>query len=170
MAIVASDLKIRLSGGSSNSDVNASLGGAKSSTEVTDNSDNNLFDDVSGTESNAGDTEYRCLYVHNGHGSLTAQNTRIYISQDPAGSGDTWAIALDGVGLNATAEGPVANENTAPSGESFTSPTDYAGGLSMGNIPAGQHYAFWIRRTITAGTGAANAQDARIKVDCDTAA
>jgi len=169
MAIVASDLKLRLSGGSSNSDVNASLGGAKSSTEVTDNADNNLFDDVSGTESNAGDTEYRCLYVHNGHGSLTAQNTRIYISQDPAGSGDTWAIALAGEGLNATAE-TVANENTAPAGETFTSPTDYAGGLSMGNIPAGQHYAFWIRRTITAGTGAANAQDARIKVDCDTAA
>ncbi len=170
MAITASDLHLRFSGGSSNSDPNASIGGAKSSVQVTDNSDNNLFDDVSGTESNAGDTEYRCLYVHNAHGSLTAQNTHIYISQDPAGSGDTWAIALDGAGLNATAEGPVTNENTAPSGESFTSPTDYAGGLDMGNIPAGQHYAFWIRRTITAGTGAANAQDARIKVDCDTAA
>lgn len=170
MPIAASDLHLRFSGGSSNSDPNASLGGAKSSTSVTDNSDNNLFDDVSGSESSAGDIEYRCLYVHNNHGTLTAQNTRIYISQDPAGSGDTWAIALDGAGLNATAEGPVANENTAPSGETFSAPTDYANGLSMGNIPAGQHYAFWIRRTITAGTGAANAQDARIKVDCDTAA
>ena len=44
MAIVASDIKIRLSGGGANSDVNASLGGAKSSVEVTDNSLHNLFD------------------------------------------------------------------------------------------------------------------------------
>ena len=170
MAIVASDLKIRLSGGSSNSDVNASLGGAKSSTEVTDNSTHNLFDQVSGTESNAGDTEYRCVYVHNGHGSLTAQNTHVYISSNTGSADTTIDIALDGVGLNGTAEGPVANENTAPSGESFSAPTTYAGGLDMGNIPSGQHYALWIRRTVTAGAAAVNDDAVTIKVDCDTAA
>lgn len=169
MPIVASDLKIRLSGGSSNSDVNAALGGVKSSTEVVDNTLNNLFDDVSGTESLAGDTEYRCLYVHNGHGSLTAQNTHIYISSNTSSTDTTFDIALAGEGLNATAE-TIANENTAPAGETFSAPTTYAAGLDMGNIPFGQHYAFWVRRTVTAAAAADNADTATIKVDCDTAA
>lgn len=169
MAIVASDLKIRLSGGAANSDVNAALGGAKSSVEVTDNTTHNLFDQVSGTESSAGDTEYRCVYLHNGHGSLTAQNTHVYISSNTPASDTTIDIALAGEGLNATAE-TVANENTAPVGETFSAPTTYAGGLDMGNIPAGQHYGLWIRRTITAGAAAVNDDAVTIKYDCDTAA
>lgn len=169
MAIVASDLKIRLSGGSSNSDVNASLGGVKSSTEVTDNTTHNLFDQVTGTESNAGDTEYRGVYLHNGHGSLTAQNTHVYISSNTGSADTTIDIALAGEGLNSTME-TVANENTAPSGETFSAPTTYAGGLDMGNVPAGQHYGLWIRRTVTAGAAAVNDDAVTIKYDCDTAA
>jgi len=169
MAIVSSDLKIRLSGGAANSDVNASLGGAKSSVEVTDNALHNLFDIVSGTESLAGDTEYRCVYVHNGHGSLTAKNTHVYISSNTTSTDDTWAIALAGEGLNATAE-TIVDENTAPSGESFTSPTTYAGGLDMGDIPFGQHYAIWYRRTVSASAAAIDNNSITLKVDCDTAA
>lgn len=169
MPIVASDLKVRLSGGASNSDVNASLGGAKSSTEVTDNTTHNLFDQVSGTESNAGDTEYRGVYLHNGHGSLTAQNTHVYISSNTASSDTTIDIALAGEGLNATME-TIANENTAPAGETFSAPGSYAAGLDMGNIPSGQHYGLWIRRTVTAGAAAANDDSVTIKYDCDTAA
>lgn len=169
MPIVASDLKIRLSGGASNSDVNASLGGAKSSTEVTDNTTHNLFDQVSGTESNAGDTEYRGVYLHNGHGSLTAQNTHVYISSNTGSADTTVDIALAGEGLNATME-TIANENTAPSGETFSAPSSYATGLDMGNIPSGQHYGLWIRRTVTAGAAAANDDSVTIKYDCDTAA
>lgn len=169
MPIVASDLKIRLSGGAGNSDVNASLGGAKSSTEVTDNTTHNLFDQVSGTESNAGDIEYRGVYLHNGHGSLTAQNTRVYISSNTGSADTTIDIALAGEGLNATME-TIGNENTAPSGETFSAPTTYAGGLDMGNIPSGQHYGLWIRRTVDAGAAAVNDDAVTIKYDCDTAA
>lgn len=169
MPIVASDLKIRLSGGASNSDVNASLGGAKSSTEVTDNTTHNLFDQVSGTESNAGDTEYRGVYLHNGHGSLTAQNTHVYISSNTGSADTTIDIALAGEGLNATME-TIANENTAPAGETFSAPSSYATGLDMGNIPSGQHYGLWIRRTVTAGAAAVNDDSVTIKYDCDTAA
>jgi hypothetical protein len=169
MPIVASDIKIRLSGGGANSDPNASLGGAKSSTEVTDNSTHNLFDQVSGTESNAGDTEYRGVYVHNGHGSLTAQALHVYISSNTGSSTTTIDIALAGEGLNATME-TIANENTAPAGETFSAPTTYAGGLDMGNVPSGQHYGLWIRRTVDAATAAANDDSVTIKYDCDTAA
>ena len=63
MAITASNIKFYLSGGTSNSNVNASIGGAISTTEVVDNSRHNLFDKTLGTESTAGDTEYRCIYI-----------------------------------------------------------------------------------------------------------
>ena len=169
MPIVSSDLKIRLSGGSGNSDPNASLGGVKSSTEVVDNTTHNLFDQVSGTESLAGDTEYRAVYLHNGHGSLTAQNTHVYISSNTGSADTTIDIALPGEGLNSTME-TVANENTAPSGESFSAPTTYAGGLDMGNVPSGQHYGLWIRRTVSASAAAVNDDAVTIKYDCDTAA
>ena len=170
MAIVAADLKIFLSGGSGNSDPNASLGGVKSTaTEVVDNTTHNLFDQVTGTESNAGDTEYRGVYLVNNHGSLTAQNTHVYISSNTGSADTTIDIALAGEGLNATME-TVANENTAPAGETFSAPTTYAGGLDMGNIPFSQRYGLWIRRTVTAAAAAVNDDAVTIKYDCDTAA
>jgi hypothetical protein len=169
MPIVSTDIKIFYSGGSGNTDPNASLGGVKSSTEPTDNTLNNLFDDVSGTESNAGDTEYRGIYVYNNHGTLTMQNTKVYIGSDSSSADDAWAIALAGEGVNATME-TISDESTAPVGETFSSPTTYAGGLSMGSIAPGQRYGLWIRRTVNAGAAADNNDAATLKVDCDTAA
>lgn len=169
MPIVAADIQIRLSGGAANTDVNASLGGAKSSTQVTDASLHNLFDVVSGAESLAGDTEYRCVYVHNAHGTLSLQNARIFIQTNTPSADTTIAIAAAGEGVNGTAES-VANENTAPVGETFTAPTDYAGGISIGTIPAGQHHAVWIRRTVTAGAAAYNTDNVVLRVQGETAA
>lgn len=170
MAIVAGDILIRLSGGSGNTDPNAALGGVMStSTSVTDNTTHNLFDQVSGTESAAGDIEYRGVYVLNNHGSLTAQNTHAYISSQTSSADTSLDIALAGEGLNATME-TVGNENTAPVGETFSAPSTYAAGLDMGNIPFSQRYGLWIRRTVNAGAAAVNDDTTTLKVDCDTAA
>lgn len=165
MGIVSGDLVIRYSGGASNADPNASLGGAMSSNGPTDNTQNNLFDDVTGSESLPGDIEYRCEYLLNNHGTLTAKSARVYISADTSSYID---IALDGNGLNATAEGPKVDESTAPSGETFSHPTTYSAGLDMTNIPAGQKYAIWIRRTIPAAASAATPYSFTLKYDCDT--
>lgn len=170
MPIVAADILYRLSGGSGNTDPNASLGGIMStSTEVTTNVTHNLFDVVSGAESLAGDIEYRGLYCLNNHGSLTAQNTALYISSNTSSGDTSLDIALAGEGLNATIE-TVANENTAPVGESFSAPSTYGTGLSMGSIPTGQRYGFWVRRTVNASAVAVNDDTATINIDCDTAA
>ena len=167
MPITTSDIQIRLTGGSGNTDPNLSLGGAVSSTALVDNTTHNLFDEVSGSESLAGDIEYRVLAVRNGHASLTMKSTKVYISQDSTNANSELDIALDGNGLNTNPE-TLTNESTAPSGESFTHPTDYSGGLSMGNIPSTQFYGLHLRRTITAGAGASTPDEARFKVDCDT--
>ena len=169
MAITASDLKIYLSGGAGNSDPNASLGGIISSTEVTDNTTHNLFDQVSGTESLAGDTEYRGVYLKNTHGSLTLQNTKVYISSNTGSADTTIDIALDGGATNATME-TLSDESTAPSGETFSAPTTYAGGLSIGSLAAGEKKGIFIRRTVSAAAAAVNDDAVTIKYDGDTAA
>lgn len=169
MPIASSDIKFRLSGGASNTDVNASLGGAKSSTEITTNVVDNLFDSVSGTESAAGDIEYRAIYFHNGHGSLTAQNSKVYITSNTTSSGDTLDLAAGTAAINGT-EQTVADETTAPTGVSWvTNATNYASGVSLGNIPSGQHKAIWIRRTVDAGAGAQDNNVATLEIGVDTA-
>lgn len=163
MAIASSDIHYRMSGGASNSDPAAALGGAKSSTSFSTNS---IFDDVSSAEASAGDIEYRCFYVHNNHGTLTLQGAKIWIQAQTSSSDTDVALALGGEGLNGTAE-TVANEGTAPTGESFSQPSSFAGGLTLGDIGPGGHYPVWIRRTVNAA--AASATDTwTVRVQGDT--
>ena len=169
MPIVSSDIKERLSGGASNSDPNASLGGAKSSTEVTDNTTHNLWDVVSSAESSAGDTEYRCIYVHNAHGSLTLQNAKVWIQTNTPSSDTSVEIGLGTSAVNATEQGPVA-EGTGPSGVTFSTAAGEGNALSIGNIPSGQHKAIWIKRIISASASAANDDSYVLSYSGDTAA
>ena len=165
MAIVASDIQYRMSGGAANSDPAAAIGGAMSSTAFTANA---IFDDVSSAEATAGDAEYRCFYVRNGHATLTLTSAKIFIQAQTSSADTDIAIALGGEGKNGTAE-TVANEGTAPSGESFSQPASYAAGLSLGNLAPGDYYPVWIRRTINAGAAAAT-DTWTIRVQGDTAA
>jgi hypothetical protein len=169
MPIVASDIHIRLSGGAGNADPNASIGGIVSSTQVTDNVLNNLFDDVTGSESLPGEDEFRLFYVLNNHGSIVFQNGRCYVSSNTTSTADEWDIGLAAAGSNAT-ETAIANENTAPAAVTFSHPTTYGTGLAVGNLTAGQRYGVWCRRRVDAAAGAFNNDTIIINVDCDTAA
>lgn len=161
MPIISSDIKFRLSGGAANTDPALSLGGVKSSVDAS-----NYFDDVSSAEASAGDTEYRCLYVHNNHGTLTLIGAKIWIqTQTPSGDTDV-AIGLGAAAVNAT-ETATADESTAPGSVSFSAPSSSAGGLTIGDIPAGQHKAVWVRRTINAAA-AAYSDSFTLRVQGDT--
>jgi len=169
MPIASSDIKYYLSGGSSNSDPNAALGGAISSTQITDATVANLFDNVSSAETTTGDTEYRCLYVKNTHATLTLQSAKVYINTNTP-SGDTSAeIGLGSSAVNGT-EQTVANESTAPTSVTFSTAAGSGNALSIGNIPAGQHKAIWVKRIVNAGAAAYNADSVIIRVEGDTAA
>ena len=162
MPIVSGDIVYRLSGGAANSDPNASLGGVKSSVAAG----SNLFDAVTSAEASAGDIEYRCFYIHNAHATLTMLTPKIFIPTNTSSPDTTLDIGVGTSAVNAT-EQTVANENTAPSGVTFSAPTDYASGVALGDIPSGQHRAVWLRRTVTAS--AASATDtSSIRVQCDT--
>lgn len=172
MPIVASDIQYRLSGGAANTSPAASLGGAISTAGgglITTDTLNNVWDDVSGAESSSGDTEYRAIFVKNNHGSLTLTGAKIWISSNTTSADDTIEIALAGEGINNTIE-TVANESTAPTGETFSAPTTFAGGLSLGNLAAGQAHGIWIKRIVSAAAAAANANPYTLSVQGETAA
>jgi hypothetical protein len=180
MAIASSDIKFRLSiktgaagDTGAQADPNQSLGKYISQTEITDNTLNNLFDDVSGDENAANDVEYRCFFVLNNHGSLVLQTAICWISAEVAG-GASVAIGLDPAGVvakgSASAQAAlVATESDAPAGVSFSAPTSKGAGLAIGNIAAGYCQAIWVRRT-AANTIAVDNDGATIRVEGDTAA
>lgn len=169
MAIVSTDLVYRLSGGAGNTSPAAALGGAMGTAAgaiITSAAANNLFDDVSGAESSAGDVEYRCFYVQNTHGSLTLQNAVVWIESLTNSAQTEFDLALSGSAVGAAAE-TVANESTAPSGPTFSRPTTKGAGLAIGDIPAGSFKAIWVKRTVTAGATAVSDSGA-IRVEGDS--
>ena len=167
MSILATDLKFFFSGGGANDNPNASLGGAKSSVAITDNTLNNLFDDVSGTEHEAGDIEYRCLFVKN-DSAETAYDVRVYIISNTSAEDDSIKVGKDLTGVGDTAD-TVADENTAPDpAVTFSLATSYADGLLLGDMTTGQSYPIWIERTVVAGTTAQANNAATIQAAVDT--
>lgn len=170
MPVTESDLEYRLSGGANNESPAASLGGAmstKSAAVIPTEELNNVFDVVLGDEAKAGDVEYRGIYIKNKHATLTLQNAVVWITQDADSADDATAIALTAKAVNEAME-TTADENTAPSGPTFTAPASKGAGLSIGNIPAGQYKGIWIRRTISAGAAAKDKVTLKIKVEGET--
>jgi len=175
MAIAETDILYKLSGGTSNTSPAASLGLAMSTVGggiiTKTKTFNSIFDDISGAEALAGDIEYRCIYVHNNHGSLTLTSAKVWIETNTANAKDMIDIGLDLAGKNGTAD-DIADESTAPSpavtfGHACTS---YATGLSLGDMAFSEKYAIWIRRTITADMTADDDEWFTLKTQGDTAA
>ena len=89
MPIVSADLK-EYKSSNANSD-----GGAISATEVVDNTDNNLFTDITGDEASAGGTEYRKVFRKNNHGSLSWQNVVSWLQSQPTNSALSFGFGVD---------------------------------------------------------------------------
>ncbi len=75
---MAASLQLFLTGGAGNTDPNGSLGGVKSTTQLSSTPLNNLFDNVSPGEASAGDVEYRAIDIYNA-GDAAAQSVAAYI-------------------------------------------------------------------------------------------
>lgn len=152
MPIAISDIKYYLSGGAANSDGNASLGGAVSTTEQGTGL-HELFDLITGDDSEAGDTECRCVYVKNVNGVDTAYNARLYISVNTPGTGTSAQVGLGTSAIGGT-EQTVADEDTLPAGVTFSDADGLANALTIGDLAPGQTKAFWIKRVVAAAAAA----------------
>lgn len=145
--------------------VSASLPGAsKTDTIAITAQANKIFDDVTKVQSNAGLTEYRCIFMKN-TGTVATTDDKIdfgvYIASNTAGA-DVISIGLatqapsTGAGVSGT-DYPVdtGSETGVPAGVTFSSPTS-AAPLSLFNLSstAGTTYAkaIWIKREVPAGT------------------
>lgn len=152
--ITSSDIKKYLSGGAANADPDAALGGAISSVEVVDDTLSNLFDRVAGSESLAGDTEYRAIFIKNTHATLIYQDAVIYISSNTPSTDTTVAIALADEAVGTGTIETIANENTAPVGPTFSSPSTALTGLSIGDLAPGEMKGIWVRWVISPNAAA----------------
>jgi hypothetical protein len=182
MPISSSDILFKLStksGSAGNStaqgNVNNSLGKYISTTQITDATLNNLFDNISGDENAASTVDYRCIFIHNAHATLTLLSPVVWLSAEVAG-GASIAIAIDDIAASAIGSASaqadeIANETTAPGAGvgTFSSPTSKGAGLSLADLPAGQCRAIWIKRT-AANTAALDSDGVTIRVEGDTAA
>ena len=83
MVVVASDISLVLSGGSVNMDPNASLGGNPSSQPIIGVL-NNLFDDVSQGNVDAGHIDHRCFYIFNNNSNSSLDNVDLIIQSQIA--------------------------------------------------------------------------------------
>jgi hypothetical protein len=60
------------------------------------------------------------------------------------------AVAYDSTGTQS-----IVNENTAPTGLTFSTPLSLAAGIALGDIAASGVARIWFRRTVTAGAAVA---------------
>ena len=152
MPIIASDLPTYLSGGAANTNPLLSLGGIESTTVVPAG----LFDNVSSGEAAAGDVEYRCFYVKNTHATLTLTGAKVWMFANTPSADTTIEIGLGTTAVGTGNEQTVADEQTAPSGVTFSAAANEGAALTIGDIAPGQHKAVWARRTVNAAAAAAN--------------
>lgn len=172
MPVASSDILLKYSttaGAAGNANAgtrDASLGKYISTTQASA-PPNAFFDDVQSGEASAGDTEYRCIFVHNAHATDSALNVQVQIVSEVAGGGVTTAaldnIAASAIGSSSAQAAQVADENTAPTGVG----TFGTSALSIGTLAAGQCKAVWLKRTVGASTAAMTGDGFTLRVTGD---
>lgn len=143
---MAAVLELRLTGGADNDDPDLSLGGVASSELISETPLNNLFDDITPAEAEAGCTEYRALSIHNS-GDATAVGIELWFESQS--SSDDTAVTC---GVDSGTQ-DIENETTAPDDPeiTFTAPTSGTGNtLPLSDIAAGAARRLWIRRVCSA--------------------
>ena len=145
-------IKLHLSGDTNNTSTFGSLGGRRSTTEVTTNVSENVFDNISRQEALTSKKEYRCLYVYNDAGS-TLTNVRITLTH-PAIT--NIAIGIDPVGKGDGSDTGIATtittENVAPAGVTFVGEEEDVYELPLGYLKAGEGIPVWFRREAETST------------------
>lgn len=137
----------RWSGGASNTDPALSIGGSESSENYDQSS---LFPAIGYQDAAAGKTIYRGLYVHNDDD--TDADAVAWLSTQLSGDLEIAVGAAD-EDAGETMEA-LDDEETAPSGVSFSAPADEGSAVALGSIPAGDGKGLWLRLTVPVDTPA----------------
>lgn len=139
------DLKLYLSGSTSNSDPLLSIGGDKSSVELTSGL-NSLFDDGTAVDSYVGASEYRCLYLMNDSGTQDAVGIKLWITK--SNTDNQIDIGGDPAGVDGIA--PLhTSTDVVPDGVDFIVSSAEATCYTVPILEVGQYIAVWFRRTFS---------------------
>jgi hypothetical protein len=156
MSFLLSNIKMYYSGASflnaPQTDSSLSLGGYKSSSEVPNSSLNNLFPDVSGTDTFSGTTQYRAFFVINENYEIW-QNPKTYVYQTTGGSYESVYFGLES-SISGSIQ-TILNQNMSPTGIAWYNPTDLSGGISFSDVPSQEYFGVWIKKEVlpSSGTG-----------------
>lgn len=168
--IESTDIKIYLSGGSTNTDPNDSIGGAMSSTQLVDDNLHNLFAKVSASEASTGSTKYRGIYVKNENGhTLTLTDAIAFIESQSTSTDTSIEVAVANEAIDASMEA-LTNESTAPTAisGSWVSAVGTASGSAIGDVADGSYRGIWVKRIVNASATAFGNDTAQIGVQGET--
>jgi len=173
LAIISSDIEWRLSGGSANTAIANSTGGAMSTAGggvITTDTLNNIWENVSGPDATTGKTYYKCIYIKNAHATITFIDPKIFISQLTLSTADEIDIGLDTAAPPGTNTALTSNGLTDPGSITWVRPTSatHADVLAPGNMAAGQQVAIWMRRVVQAGASSYPSNTGELSVSGET--
>lgn len=171
MPIVATDIKIVRS----HQEVGGifDLGGTLAPNNlIPNNTMYNLFDRITGSESNTGDTEYRCLFVFNDHPTLTLLDATLQITVQTPSADTTAGVAAD-TQISNTVQ-TIPDESTPPVQHGTSNPLDYEYGvdvkISIGSLAPSQGRAVWFKRDVSPEAGASTNDFVTFRVEGATLA
>jgi len=100
-----------------------------------------IFDNISDSERDAGDTEYRKIFIRNENLAIL-YNTRVWISQNTPASADEISVCASGTDSDIQQDASQYN---------YISPSGYANGCHLGALGPYEYRPIWIRRIVIAG-------------------
>jgi len=169
MAVVEADMEFRLTGGAINTAPDLSLGGVISYAEPVGATLQNLFSSITASEASAGVTKYRCIYIANTSAADTLSSAVVYIGNQTTSADTSLEIGLDpagiGDGVSTGVATTVANDTTAPSGVTFSTPSTPGTGLAIGDLDAGEAQAVWVKLIVNSSAASTGMDAASINVE-----
>lgn len=182
MPITESDLKFKYTGTGSSVNPELSLGGTCSPNTIPSGISNNIFDDVTGSESSLGATEYRAIGIHNTLATHIWLNTSIRV-EGYTRAASNYDVIYFGVerpsGAGGSPDGTIqtiASTTHAPTGISWTAegaPSAWvalSGKDYVGSIGADDWAGIWLMRSVPAGAAAYSNRSCTIVCQGETSA
>jgi len=144
MALLAENIKFYACSGFATEDETHG-GGIDLSNEIPASGVNNVFDNVSDEEREAGDIEWRKIYIRN-ENDQAWENVKCWIEQNTPAPNDEIFISASGTDDDTWA---------TASGYNFVQPSSISDPnvQDLGTIASSGHHHLWIKRVVTAGGG-----------------
>jgi len=182
MPITETDLLFKYTGTGSTTNPALALGGTLGVNTIPSGIANNIFDDVTGDESQTGKQEYRAIGIHNTLSGYIFMNTKAYIT-GYARSGTSFDVIYFGTEKPAGTVGSpdgtiqiIASDSVAPSGISWieegspSSTISISGKDYVGSIGADDWSAIWLQRSVPVTAAAYNNRSCTLRVEGETSA